>query len=118
MQFQALTVDALWWDITAHAAVGSVVPTLRGRQTALVVSVDPEMIAIKLDNGAIRRIKKDCYASVLAKLREQGRVRQANVPNNEVWYVLGVLKLLPYFKAVEEYDPSEGKQKHFIRFVG
>jgi len=124
VQLQDLTVDVLWRDVVARIEPGSKIPTLKGGKrngvevTAEVISVDPDAIKIRLDKGDVREIKKDYYTTVLAKLREQGRVRQLNVPGTTERYVLGVLKLLPYFEAVKEYDPSEGKEKHFITFVG
>lgn|GEM_PF-5317233 len=107
-----LTLDVLWRDVTARLQPGSIIPTLKGRASAVVVSVEPEMMKIRLDKGEIREIKKDYFAKALDRLRKQGPVRQKYLSGGTERYVLGVLKSLPYFEVVD----MNGTQ--FVRLKG
>ena len=107
--------DTLWNDVLQMVRSMEKVPTLKGQAEAKVISVEDNKIDLELDKGKVISIVKNDFEKALNALEKNGRVRQRFVKKPLVErYVLGLMKLLPSFEDVKEYDGDQ--LKTFVKF--
>ena len=98
-----LIKDNLWNEIITILKHRTSIPTFKGEAEAEVVEITNEEITILLDKGDIRSIKRIHIEKAMDVLKQNGRVRQKDIPGNQR-YTLGVMNLLPYFERERILD--------------
>ncbi len=102
--------EKVWSDIVDTIKLESLIYTFKGKASAKVLKVDEECITLGFYDKEIYKeakvYKKDIDLAVKV-LIEKGKGRQKDITTNkDSRYVLGVMKLLPYFEKTKEATTS------------